>query len=339
MKNNFLFFLFLYVFILSAREGACQDIHFSQFMSSPMNLNPAQAGQFDGAFRFVGNARRQWNSVTIPYQTFGGSVDAKNLLRIKRVGAGLSIYNDRTGDSQLNTFQMNLALSYTFKINKDSTQFLTFGAQSGFTQRTINYSKLSYDNQYSGSVYDPNLPNNESFSNNGRLYPNLNAGILWTRRINERNVVMTGVSLNNINRPQQSFFNDQSIKLDQKLTVHLTSQFKLSRKIDILPAFLFLSQGKFKEFTVGASAKYILNEDRAHYRALYFGMWTRAADAGWLSAGMDYGNLYAGVSYDINYSKLTPASNARGGIELSVIYIIRELLPKRKSYKICPTYI
>ena len=316
-----------------------QDIHFSQFMSSPMNLNPAQTGQFNGAYRFVGNARRQWNSVTVPYQTFGGSVDAKNLLRIKGIGAGLSIYNDRTGDSQLNTFQTNLALSYTFRINKDSTQFITLGVQSGFTQRTINYSKLNYDNQYTSGAFDPNLPSNESFSNSGRLYANLNAGVLWTRKITERNIIMAGFSLNNINKPQQSFFNNQDIKLDQRLNLHVTSQFKLSKKVDILPAVLFMAQGTYREYTLGTSAKYILNENPDHYRALYVGMWTRAADAGWVSAGVDYGNLYAGVSYDINYSKLTPASNARGGIELSLIYIIRELLPKRKNYKICPTFI
>lgn len=329
-----------FIFLLLA--GCCcmaQDIHFSQFMSSPMNLNPANAGQFDGAYRFTGNARRQWSSVTVPYQTFGVSADAKNVLRIKNVGAGLSAYDDFTGDSKLSTFQLNLALSYTIRLNKKATQFLTLGAQSGFTQRTINYNDLHYDNQYSGSAFDPNAVSNESFANTGRLYPNLNAGILWTRRQHARNIISTGISLNNINRPQQSFFNNQSIRLDQRLNVHFTSLLKATRKIDVLPAALFMLQGTYTQLTFGTSLKYIINPKPNAYRAVYIGMWSRAADAGWLSFGMDYNSLYVGLSYDINYSRLSPASNSRGGIELSIIYILRDILPKRKKYNICPNFI
>ncbi|MEK7227019.1 MAG: type IX secretion system membrane protein PorP/SprF, partial [Bacteroidota bacterium] len=51
-------------FFLSSLQA--QDIHFSQFLSSPMNLNPALAGQFDGDHRFVMNHRNQWSSVTVP---------------------------------------------------------------------------------------------------------------------------------------------------------------------------------------------------------------------------------------------------------------------------------
>ena len=332
--------LLVYVLIFCcSNKVQAQDIHFSQFMSSPMNLNPASAGMFNGAYRFVGNGRRQWGSVTIPYQTFGGSIDAHNLLRLKNVGTGISVYNDRTGDSRFNTLQANLALSYTIKISKDSTNFITLGGQTGITQRTINYNDLYYDNQYAGFGMDPNLPNNESFQNTGRVYPNLNLGIIYTKNFSIRNTISTGISLNNINQPEQSFFNDQNIKLDLRVNFHVISQFKLSKKIDILPALIVMSQGKFKEYTFGTSGKYILNSNADRYRALYVGVWTRAADAGWLSAGMDYGNLYVGLSYDINYSKLTPASNAKGGIEVSIIYIIKDLLPKRKKYKICPNYI
>jgi type IX secretion system PorP/SprF family membrane protein len=338
MKYLILFcFQFFVLFYGSPVQS--QDIHFSQFISSPLNLNPAQAGHFDGALRFAGNARRQWNSVTIPYQTYGGSVDAKNPFRIKNAGVGLSVYNDRTGDSRLNTLQANVALSYSIRLTRDSSQFITLGAQSGVTQRTISYEGLRYDNQYNGNVFDPNIGSIENFSNSGRLYPNVNAGIQWTRRRDHRNTITTGLSLYNINKPEQSFFKDQSIKLDRRLNLHFSSQHKLSEKVDLLPALLFMFQGTYQEYTLGSSIKYILNPGEGHYRALYFGLWTRAVDAGLVSAGMDYNNLYVGLSYDINYSKLTPASRARGGVELSVIYIVRHLLPKRKTYKICPNFI
>jgi hypothetical protein len=54
---------------------------------------------------------------------------------------------------------------------------------------------------------------------------------------------------------------------------------------------------------------------------------------------MDYQNWFAGLSYDINFSKLMPASNIRGGIELSVRYIITRFNPKKVLHRVCPDYI
>jgi type IX secretion system PorP/SprF family membrane protein len=331
-------FLFLFIFSFTILTSA-QDIHFSQFMSSPMNLNPAQTGNFDGAYRFTGNARRQWSSVTIPYQSFGLAVDARDFLRLKKVGAGISLYQDRTGDSHFSTLQLNGSASYRIKLNKDSTQFITAGIQSGITQRKIDYSNLSYDNQYNGYIYDPNIPSVESYSNAGKLYANFNMGINYIYNIKERTKISTGISLYNITRPKQSFFNNDMIRLDRRLNFNIAGQLKLSDKVDLLPSLLFLRQGTYRELTLGSSVKYILNPSRSNYRAIYAGGWARTRDAGFVSLGMDYDNWYVGLSYDINYSNLKPASNGRGGFELAVIYIIRDVLPKRLKYKVCPDFI
>ena len=339
MKKYSLLILILVIEINFRFNALSQDIHFSQFYSSPLTLNPALTGRFDGAYRFVGNGRQQWRSVTIPYQSYGGSLDAKGLNKLKGLGYGLSVYNDRTGDSRYNTFLINLALSYTFKISKDSTLFLTLGAQTGATQTKIDYSNLRYDNQYNGFQYDPNIPTSESFANTGKLNFNLNSGILVTKELKGRSSISTGFSLNNVNNPQKSFFNAADIKLDRRFNINLSSVFMLAKKVDLLPSILFMSQGKFTEFTGGTSARYIISDKPEKYKAIYIGFWSRIVDAGIITAGMDYENLYVGLSYDINYSSLTPASRSRGAVEMSVIYIIKELPGKRKKYKICPTYI
>lgn len=100
-----------------------------------------------------------------------------------------------------------------------------------------------------------------------------------------------------------------------------------------------MSQGTFKELIFGAAAKYILLDERGVYRALYFGGWYRNKDAGFVSVGMDYDSWNVGVSYDINISNLTPASNMKGGLEISVIYILRQFKPDRIKHRICPDYI
>ena len=318
-----------------------QDIHFSQYNSSPMNLNPALTGMFDGDYRFVGNQRNQWRSITLPYtyHTYGGSVDARNFMDKQNINAGFSLYSDKAGDSKFSTLQLNLAGSYSKAIKKDSTQYLSGGIQMGFTQRKINYDNLSFDTQYNGMYYDPGTGNGESFSKTAFLYLNLNSGISWNYTPKNRFKVMAGLSIYNINKPKQSFFNDREIKLDRKITFFASGQFKVNEKVDVLPSMLLMGQGTYREYLVGSSVKYILEDILGKYRAVYFGTWFRMRDAGFISAGMDYDNLNVGISYDINMSNLKPASRSRGGFEVSVIYIIKKFVPFRTKHKACPVFI
>lgn len=325
--------------VLWADFAFAQDIHFSQFMSSPMNLNPAHTGNFDGAIRAVGNVRQQWSSVTIPYQTFGLSVDSKKLFNFKNTAAGIGIYNDRTGDSRLNTFVANISMAFTFPFDKKNMQGITLGITTGITQRSINYSNLRFDNQYNGTLYDPNLGNNEGFSTNNHINPNIHAGLTWFKHKNARNKINTGIALYHITTPNQSFFTNQISLLDRRLNLHASFQNKISKRMDFIPSLLVNFQGAYQALTFGSAVKYIINPNAVYYRAVYLGLWTRAGDAAWFSAGMDYGNVYACISYDINYSTLMPASNLRGGVELSVIYIIKHLIPKRKRYLSCPDFL
>ncbi|MEN9002702.1 MAG: type IX secretion system membrane protein PorP/SprF, partial [Flavobacteriales bacterium] len=101
----------IFIFFASLTSQA-QDIHFSQFYNSPLNLNPALAGNFDGNYRFAGNYRNQWNSVTIPFATFSMSADAKDVMGKKNVGAGIIFNNDNTGDSRFRTTVLNVVGSY-----------------------------------------------------------------------------------------------------------------------------------------------------------------------------------------------------------------------------------
>ena len=84
-----------------------QDIHFSQFNLSPLNLNPAMTGAFQGDYRFAGNHRNQWSSVTVPYTTYAFSAEKNNCLT-PPLSLGFQINQDRAGDSRFNTFQIKI---------------------------------------------------------------------------------------------------------------------------------------------------------------------------------------------------------------------------------------
>ena len=58
-----------------------QDLHFSQFMNSPLTTNPANTGFMpEGDYRIGINYRNQWSSIMqVPYKTMGAFGVSKNL--------------------------------------------------------------------------------------------------------------------------------------------------------------------------------------------------------------------------------------------------------------------
>src|SRR6186997_2334542 len=70
MKKPLLTLLFFTSFI---SVSLAQDPNFSQFFASPLTLNPALTGKFDGTFRLAGNYRNQWPSINNAFVTKTGS--------------------------------------------------------------------------------------------------------------------------------------------------------------------------------------------------------------------------------------------------------------------------
>ncbi|MGD1848739.1 MAG: PorP/SprF family type IX secretion system membrane protein [Salibacteraceae bacterium] len=316
-----------------------QDIHFSQFYSSPLHLNPALAGAFEGDYRFVANQRRQWGAVTQPFQTFGLSADASELGGTP-VGVGLSFFNDRAGDSFLSTTQINLAGSFTLALPTDSSWKFSLGAQTGYIRRQIDFSELQFDQQYNGLQYDPNASNGEAFPTDALNTLNLNLGFNIAHQRTHRKQESVGLALFNLHRPQQSFLENSNIVLDRRFVALAKVQRPITDMLDVIPAVLFMRQGPHSEVSIGTSLKYLMDTSPLHYRALYIGGWTRARDAGMVSAGMDYDRWHVGLSYDINYSGLSAASNGRGGWEVALIYILsKPKVPDTKRFRQCPLYL
>ena len=66
----------LFIIIVSGRlSGFGQDPHFSQFFVSPLTLNPAYTGKFDGEYRFSGNYKKQWPTINNAFTTSTAAID------------------------------------------------------------------------------------------------------------------------------------------------------------------------------------------------------------------------------------------------------------------------
>lgn len=326
------------IFLLSTSiYTTAQDIHFSQFLLAPFNLNPSLAGEFGGDYRIIGNYRNQWNSISVPYQTVGLSGDASNFAGVNNLGAGLSFFNDRTGDSEFNTLIVQLAGAYAYPLTKDSAHKVHFGLMPSFVRQSLDINKLYFDNQYNEQVgqFDPTLPSRETNSVNGINWITMAAGLRWSYEIDGRNRIDIGVAGYNLTGPSNTFDKRKNSSLQRRYNVHGNFQFKLIDKMDLIPGFLYSSQGKNKNLVTGLSGRYMYNG----VTAFHAGMWYRNKDSGFLSVGMTYQTLYIGMSYDITTSSLVDATGGKGAFELALVYVFRKFKPRDGKYMSCPNYL
>ena len=332
-------FLFLQLSMVSCLWS--QDIHFSQFNFSPLNQNPANTNLFDGDYRFVGNYRNQWPSVPVSYNTFSFSADM-NFATLKnndRIGAGLVFFFDRAGDSRFTSLNTALSISYIKSLDKKFHNAISVGVQLGIVNRNINYSKLTFDSQWNGDVFNQTLTTDESFSRTRFNYFDLGIGMAYRYSKNERTNFTIGFGATHLSQPKQSFYNDNSVKLNPRFTVHTRAQVKVAKRLDIIPELMFQMQDSKYEMDYGAHIKYYLPMSTPHNVALNIGAYGRSAEAGWLFVGMDYDNLQVNLSYDINFSKLHEASRYNGGFEVSVIYILAKVKKINKPGAVCPAFL
>ena len=316
--------------------GYGQDIHWSQFNDNPIFQNPANTGEFNGDTRFIGNFRDQWRSVSVPFQTFNVCVDRKS----KHFNYGLLMFHDQAGDGKLKTIEAMVTLSKTFKLTADSLHILTGGINLGINHRQVNTDAFYFDSQYNGYIFNPLLPTNETFQTDRKTNANIGIGAQYGWNLSSRHYLKIGLSAFNLNQPNQGFYQDV-IKRDLRWVWQVKYSQPLNARWDILPSLQYSKQGTYDEVMLGSSVRYYLpGSDRNYiHKALLAGVWSRARDAQILSVGCEYKDWFVGLSYDINTSKLVPASKARGGFEIAVRYIMYRFKPKRIDHRVCPDFI
>ncbi len=339
-------FFALFILPLSA-----QDIHFSQFYLSPLNLNPAMTGVMNCNIRLVANYRNQWASVlrSNAFSTYSFSYDQRIPVgRYDYFGVGATFWGDRAGEANFSTLTGKLSLSYSKRMggNRNFGNYLVVGAEGGVAQRSIDFLNLRWGTQHDGEGgFDPNANSQEDkFDRDNFLFGDLAAGLLWFMVFDENNNLYLGGSFHHLNRANQSFSTEGEDLLYSRFTVHGGGEFLMGDRFGLVPGFIVMSQGPSFELNAGTGFKFLLGNARLNYQAFQIGAWARIAnrlesgilgDAAILSARFDYNSFSLGFSYDINISPLRPASNSQGAFEFALVYRIcgRE---KRNVY--CPNF-
>ena len=320
----------IYSIVLSANSYLAQDIHFSQFDNSPLNLNPANTGSMNEDYRFSLNHKTQWNSISIPYATYSFSYDMailKGANKKSHFGVGLLAFTDKAGTSEFKNSLYAISLSSSISLNLNNK--LAIGLQVGSGQKSVKYDQLSWDNQFSNGTFDSNLPSGESSIGQKKDYIDISTGILLYGNKNKVKYEY-GASYFHVNNPKINFIESNNDNLSAKITAHgeLTIQLPENNtkpKSYLVPKFWYLRQGGHQEIYIGTLYETIIQGAAIYttYRnEVKFGIggYYSVGDAFIIATTFDHSHISLGISYDINTSKLSEVSSFRGGIEVSLIY-------------------
>lgn len=318
-----------------------QDPNFSQFFVSPLTLNPALTGKFDGNFRVSGNYRNQWPTINNAFRTATASFDLPiltgKLSEIDRWGVGVLALTDKSGNGILNNNYVSLSTAYHKGLDEDGYHQLGVGFQATYSMARMDGTKLNLGDELdlNGTWTNPTMDplNNRVYSKN---YFDLATGIFYNGATNDWNNFYVGASMYHVNKPKESFSNAH-FYLNPRITVQAGGYFPIGEGTTLHLSGMHSNQAKATNTLVGGAAAFSLGADEMNTAYLYAGGWLRVGDAIIPYLGVEFSDLRFGVSYDVNISSLKPASNTRGGIEISLIYIKRPSDPFRRRLA-CPMF-
>jgi len=319
-----------------------QDVHFTQYFTSPLTLNPAMTGLVTDDLRFSANYRSQWQSVSPnPYITGTFSYDMA-ILKGKlpmgdAMGIGLIGLYDKAGTGGLTNTTFGLSLAYHKAFGYDRQQHISMGAQAMYVSKTIDFAKLTFEDMYNQGtgLIDPGRGTADNNHTPSVSYMDANAGIMYSGKVTEHVTMYAGYSYYHLTNPVESFLKDFNHTIHSRHTGYLGGAFDMNEHTVLYASALFQSQASATEVLLGTAVGFILNpgHDMEYQKntIFYLGGWYRYGDAVSPYVGIEWAKMRIGVSYDVNLSSFTPATNGMGAYEISLIYFGRINKHERNS--------
>lgn len=300
-----------------------QDLHFSQYFHNPLFINPANTGfSPDDDWRVGLQYRNQWNALSAqPYRTMSAWGDVQlfnNRLETGWVGLGGGILSDRAGQGSLTATRSFANIAYHQQLGLGS--LLSVGFSSSYTQKRIDPTRLTFDNQWNGKFFDVNIPSGESFATTNVGYFALQAGLNYAYFPSDRAYFNVGVSVANLNAPKESFLTANSnadVTVPMRYNVFLNGSFKLNDQWIINPNIYYSQMAGATETVVGFNAQYNLTGDGS--KQLLAGLYARVGDAVAPMVGYQLNNYKIMVSYDATVSSLSTFNRSNGAYELGIV--------------------
>lgn len=321
-------FKIMFLFAVSASylvpRTYAQDLHFSQFMNSPLLTNPANTGFIpDGDYRLGANYRNQWASVTaFPYKTmsvYGDMQTMQNSDNTGWLGLGGVLLRDVAGTGALTSTKVYGSVAYHQMVNAGS--LVSLGFNVGWANKNINTSNLTFPSQWNGRFFDVhNTSVAPQLAKNNINYLDIQVGANYAYFPTDKAYINVGFSAMHVNKPRESFFDDQAGVDNQvpvRYTAFLNGSFMVNDRVIVNPNIYGSLQAKSYEIVGGLNAHYNLSGDGE--KILIAGVYYRYKDAVIPMVGLGLKDYTFTFSYDATMSTLKTFNNGRGALEFSLV--------------------
>lgn len=320
---------------LSGFISFAQDLHFSQTAQTPLLINPAAAGVYDGWERVIINHRNQWLGAGTQFMTTSVAADAnfgKTRMNDKaHVGLGVMFFNDIGGDSKFGGQTGSVSLSGILPMG-GSGHILAAGIQGGFGSRKADLSALTFSSQWNGSEYDQTILSGETNGLNSFTYMDASAGLYYvfdagqsTFSRNNDFKFQLGVAGFHLNKPELKYATVTGERLHRKFVFHTAVIADLANTDwSIDGSVVQFVQGPHLETILGMMFRYRFQDGTkitGNFQDAYFGFgsYYRFKDALVPSVMVQYRGFQFGISYDVTISGMRKAYSG-GSLEFSLSY-------------------
>ena len=308
------------------RSSFAQDPAFSQFFSSPLNINPALTASINADWRAIANFRDQWIGPASPYATGTISYDRKILQeKIPNIhdegnilGVGAMIMYDKAMAGIVNSNYASVNVSYNVKLTEDPTVHrIAAGFGLSYGRRFVDFSRLDWQEQWIGHAgFDTNLPTGEAGLSNMKGYLSLSAGLKYSLTTEKTNIDI-GVAGFHLNTPKQTFLEDENQRLAMRKVAHFNVETFINDLVVLNINGIYQQQSSATYYSFGGALGYYLPQN--DNLILNAGLWYWSNNAVIPYVGFGYKNYQFGLSYDITVSKLNETRQKPKTFELSMI--------------------
>jgi type IX secretion system PorP/SprF family membrane protein len=324
--------------LLAFNSINAQDVHLSQFQYGRLLLNPALTGLFNGDRQATVVNKEQYFSVPVDYVTVSGSYDMnfRQCYSEKSFFSAGALFNyDQSGDAKLSLASLTANGSYTIALGNGF--FIGGGVYVGLGQRSFNTKDLTWDNQWSGTGFDPTIPSGESFKQTSFTFVDVGSGANFRIQGKDRTKLDVGLGAFHLNRPTYSFYDDSDFRLPIRLSLYGLGVVKLGESIDLFGNVLRQDQGPYSETVLGGGVIIHLSNRKARELEVHLGFLGRLEDAMIPQIAIRYDGWLGGFSYDLNTSPFKEATDQKGGPEFFLTYTFKKLCPLKQT-KVCTIF-
>lgn len=316
------------LFVLTALELSAQDSHFSQFYSNPLYLAPSFAGSSLNS-RLVLNYRDQWPSVPGTFITSSFSAD-HYFPKIKS-GMGLFFNLNDVGGGKMTS--INVGYQYSYKIQVTHDFFIQPGMAAYFYNRSTNYGKLNFADQFFGDEFlgstSEILPrqnvNHVDFAVSALGYSdNYWFGFNVDHLLSLSPVLNQDLEYTDL---RFSFFGGVKI-----ITKRYFSRYKNNETLHF--AFNFRNQAKVNQLDLGGYYYKRPVMIGIWYRGIPLGNQYSSSDALIYLVGIKHAGFTFSYSYDMSLGNLIATTG--GSHEISVIYSFESKFTSKRRYRAIP---